>query len=271
VAVVIGGGSGVGRGAALGLAAVGMSVVVGDVDLSSGRAVQDEISARGGMATAVEVDSTDRRSLQELAETAKQGYGKVQILVNTVGAILERRLDEATDEDWAWMIESNVMAQVRAVAVFLPLLRMAPRPAHIVTTIAGAGLVPAPPGTHLGLYVAAKRAILGYSETLREELEPEAIGVSLLCPSGVMGNLAETSARSRRRFMGPSADSPGGQPPHPRTVIPNEVIGRLVVEAITGNRVYVFNQPDEVRDALEAHHRHLLEHVRMWKRTTNEK
>jgi NAD(P)-dependent dehydrogenase (short-subunit alcohol dehydrogenase family) len=108
----------------------------------------------------------------------------------------------------------------------------APGSAHIVTTAAGAGLVPAPPGTNLGLYAATKRAVVGYSETLREELEPEGIGVSVLCPSGIVGNLSETSERSRRRYLGASADPPGGKPPSHRRLVRNKSIGPLVVEAM---------------------------------------
>ena len=72
-------------------------------------------------------------------------------------------------------------------------------PAHIVLTASMAAVyVPPPIGeVRLGIYTATKHAVLGYGETLRNELEPESIGVSVLCPGMVQSNLGETSARHR--------------------------------------------------------------------------
>jgi NAD(P)-dependent dehydrogenase (short-subunit alcohol dehydrogenase family) len=238
-AVVIGGGSGIGRGVALGLGREQMKVMVADIDESSAAQVRDEITAAGGEATAATVDATDRRSLSALADLTMDGLGGVHVLVTTVGVVLDRRLDEATDEDWAWFLEFNVMAQVRSVDVFLPHLRAHGEPGHIVTTSSMAGVLALPPpmvgNTHLGLYTTTKHA-------LRHELEPLGIGVSVLCPGMVASRLAATSARNRpERFGGPL---PAVDHPPPPSAIPNEAVGPIVVRGIQANRAYIFTHPD---------------------------
>jgi NAD(P)-dependent dehydrogenase (short-subunit alcohol dehydrogenase family) len=145
VAVVIGGGSGIGRGIALGLAAEGMRVVVADIDAASAAGVRDEITAAGGTATATQVDGTDRQSLGRLAEDTVAEHGAVHVLSTNVGVVADRPLTTASETDWAWIIEFNLMSAVRAVDVFLPHLR-ASGSAHIVITASLAALL-APPAS----------------------------------------------------------------------------------------------------------------------------
>jgi len=245
-AVVIGGGSGIGRGVALGLGREQMKVMVADIDEGSAAQVRDEITAAGGQATAATVDATDRSSLSALADLTIGGHGGVHVLVTTVGVVLDRRLDEATEEDWAWFLEFNVMAQVRSVDVFLPHLRAHGQPGHIVTTSSMAGVLALPPlmvgNTHLGLYTTTKHALVGYSEMLRHELEPLGIGVSVLCPGMVASRLATTSARNRpERFGGPL---PAVEHPPLPSAIPNEDVGPIVVRGIRANRAYIFTHPE---------------------------
>jgi NAD(P)-dependent dehydrogenase (short-subunit alcohol dehydrogenase family) len=261
-AVVIGGGGGIGRGISLGLASEGMRVVIADLRLDAAEAVRDEIVATGAPAIAAAVDATSRDSLAALVERAVAEFGGVQVLANTVGVIANRRLDEATEAEWAWFLEFNVMALVRAVDVFLPALRADHQPAHIVNTSSMAGLLALPPpavgGFYNGLYTTTKHALIGYCDMLRSELEPEGIGVSVLCPGLVAGNLSSTSARNRpERFGGPVPDPRAGRPPSPEAM-PNDQVGPIVVRGIKANRFYIFTHPDSVR-LVERRHQQVLD------------
>lgn len=247
-AVVIGGGSGIGRGTALGLAAEGMNVVVADIDPETAGAVRDEILGRGGVAVAEPVDGTDRASLAELARRAVDHFASVHVLCNNVGVVVSRPLDQATEADWGWVIEFNFMSIVRAVDEFLPTLRVHGEGGHIVNTASMAALTIVTPtmanGTHLGLYTATKHAILGYTAILRDELAGDSIGVSVLCPGMIQSNLGHTSARHR-------PDRYGGQMesliPEGATIpgqMPNEELGPYVVQGIRENRLYILTHPD---------------------------
>ena len=259
VAVVVGGGSGIGRGIALGLATEGMRVVVADIDAASAEGVCDEIAGARGTATASQVDGTDRQSLGRLAESTVGEHGAVHVLSTNVGVVADRPLASASEADWAWIIEFNLLSAVRAVDVFLPHLRASGGPAHIVITASLAALL-APPsvsGVHLGLYTATKHALLGYAESLRGELAGEGIGVSLLCPGMVRSNLAATSARHRpARHGGPLPPPPSREPP--TTMMAPEAVGPVVVRGIRANRLHILTHPSS-RGLVEARHHALVD------------
>src|SRR5437016_14137988 len=86
-AVVIGGGSGVGRSIALTLGAEGSRVLIGDIDGAAADETAELITAAGGKATAAQVDATDRDALAAVARGATAELGKVHILANTVGIL----------------------------------------------------------------------------------------------------------------------------------------------------------------------------------------
>jgi NAD(P)-dependent dehydrogenase (short-subunit alcohol dehydrogenase family) len=259
VAVVIGGGSGIGRGIALGLATEGMHVVVADIDAASAEAVRGEIVDTGGTATAAEADGTDRQSLGRLAETTVAEHGAVHVLSTNVGVVADRPLTSASETDWAWIIEFNLLSAVRAVDVFLPHLRASGGSAHVVVTASLAALL-APPtvsGIHLGLYTATKHALLGYAESLRGELADEGIGVSLLCPGMVRSNLAATSARHRPARHGGPLPAPPVREPAVTMMAPEEV-GPVVVRGIKANRLHILTHPASL-GLVEARHTALVD------------
>jgi NAD(P)-dependent dehydrogenase (short-subunit alcohol dehydrogenase family) len=259
-AVVIGGGSGVGRGIALGLAARGMRVAVADIDAPSAEAVAAEVAATGATAMARRVDATDRDSLRDLAGAVVGELGALHVLVNTVGVILDQPLESSTEADWAWFFDFNVMASVRNVQEFLPHLRAHGEPAHIVLTSSMAGLLALGPELVVvrnGLYTTTKHAMIGLADMLRLELAPEGIGVSVLCPGLVAGNLGVTSARNRPdRFGGPMPPPDTGR--RPSSAMPNEAVGPIVADAIEHNRFYIFTHPENV-ELVKARHQQVLD------------
>jgi NAD(P)-dependent dehydrogenase (short-subunit alcohol dehydrogenase family) len=266
VAVVVGGAGGVGRGIVFGFLAEGMRVVVADIDPDGARAIVEEAGRRGigpDRVVAAEVDSTDRQSLGALADATKSRFGAIHLLANTVGVIFDGQVTSATDEDWAWIFELNVLSQVRAVQVFLPHLRHAQGLRHIVTTASLAGLITPPPEMSIGLYAATKHALVAYSERLRTELASEGIGVSVLCPSCVVGNLAATSARERWRRLGRPTPEGWGRPPVPQECEPGETLGPLLVAAVRANRFVVSNRPNALLAALDERRQRLSEDLEL--------
>lgn len=253
-AVVVGGGSGAGRGIALSLAAEGMRVLVADIDADNAGAVRDEIVRRGGEAFAARVDATDRDSLAELAAAAGDDLGRVHVLVNTVGVLTHAELS-SSEEVWGWFLEFNLMAAIRVVQAFLPQLRAHDDESHVVLTSSVAGLVALPAeqthGTNTGVYTTVKHALIGYGDMLRHELAADGIGVSVLCPGPMATNLGSTSARHRpERFGGPMPDPMAGREPLPEALLkqlnmmPPEEVGPIVVRGIRANRRYIITHPD---------------------------
>ncbi len=265
VAVVTGGGSGIGRGLSLGLAAEGMTVAIADVRAASAESVVAEVESAGGRAFAVGVDVTSAPSLAAAAEEIVGRAGGVNLLCANAGVLARiGPLDAHTALDWEYTLSVNVLGVVKTVDAFLPALRASAPDAHILTTASLGGLVTevrAP----IGAYTASKYACVGYSEMLRAELAGHGIGVSVLCPGVVASNLMGTSAENRPDAFGeqaaPQLTPERGGDDAARLAgfaMAAEDVAPIVVRAIRANRLHVITHP-QTRRLVEDRFRALLE------------
>jgi NAD(P)-dependent dehydrogenase (short-subunit alcohol dehydrogenase family) len=265
VAVVTGGGSGIGRGLCVGLAAEGMTLAVADVRLASAEAVAAEIVAAGGRAFAVGVDVTSAASLAAAAKEVVACAGGVNLLCANAGVLARvGPLAAHRIEDWEYTLSVNVLGVVKTVDAFLPALRASAPDAHIVTTASLGGLV-SEVRAPIGAYTASKYACVGYSEMLRAELAGSGIGVSVLCPGVVASNLMGTSAANRPGAFGeqaaPQLTPERGGDDAARLAdfaLPAEAVAPIVVRAVRANRLHVITHP-QTRRLVEDRFRALLE------------
>ena len=265
VAIVTGGGSGIGRGLCLGLAAEGMTVAVADVQAASAEAVAVEVEAAGGRAFAVGVDVTSVESLAAAAKEVVKRAGGVNLLCANAGVLAcIGPLAAHTVGDWEYTLSVNVLGVVKTVDAFLPALRKSAPHAHVVTTASLGGLV-SEVRAPIGAYTASKYACVGYSEMLRAELADQGIGVSVLCPGVVASNLMGTSAENRPDAFGrqaaPQLTAERGGNDAARLAdfaIPAEDVGPIVVRAIRANRFHVLTHP-QTRRLVEDRFRAVLE------------
>ena len=252
VAVVTGGGSGIGRAMAEAFARERATVVVADIDEAAAAAVVQLVRARGGEALGVRTDVSELTSVQALADTAFKTFGKVHILCNNAGVALWGGLDSATHRDWQWVLGVNLWGVIHGIETFVPRMIAQREPGHIVNTASMAGLIAS---RGLGVYNTSKYAVVGLSETLAKDLRPHGLGVSVLCPMGVATQI-RASARNRPARLAnaaPSAEEPveliG------RTLEP-DVVADMVVDAIRTNRLYVITH-EEGLEALRRRHERL--------------
>ncbi len=256
VAVVTGGGSGIGRGIVGALAEAGASVVVADLEADAAEAAAAELTEAGHKAIARRVDVTDADDLAGLAEATMEAFGAVHVLVNNAGVMTVGPLAEATEADWSWIFDVNLHGVVAGVRAFLPQLR-AGAPAQIVNTVSMASLAPRLEGG-AGIYSASKAALLAYSELLRAELASEGIGVTALCPGPVSTRIWEAERNRPTRFGEPKVLA---TPVRTGSEDPADV-GRMVVAGIRRNAGYVFTSQHSrerieergarIREALDA-------------------
>jgi NAD(P)-dependent dehydrogenase (short-subunit alcohol dehydrogenase family) len=189
VAVITGGGSGIGASLARACAAEGMRVVV--VDVSGERAASVAAEIPDGTAVARAVDVSDAASVEALADFAFDTFGAVHLLCNNAGVSPAGRIWDFTDDEWRWLLGVNVHGVANGIRSFVP--RMIEQgEGHIVNTGSGASFVSTP---RLGPYCATKHAIVGLSEALRYELDGTGIGVSVLVPAGVNTNIGDSMVR----------------------------------------------------------------------------
>lgn len=199
MAVVTGGGSGIGAAIGRHLAGEGMRVALADIEIDACEAAAGSIRGEGGRADAFSVDVTDSNSLLRLAVEVEARIGACQLLCANAGVLQMGRLDSRSEEDWEWCLSVNLLGTIRSVRAFLPQMRRQEGEKHIVITSSMAGLLAAGPAK--GVYNTSKHAQMAYGETLRAELAEEGIGVSLLLPAGTESRIAE-SARNRPSRLG---------------------------------------------------------------------
>ena len=259
VAVITGGGSGIGRCMALAFADEGMDIAIGDIEQGAGEAVAEEVRAKGRRAIAVVCDVTDLDSVRGLAEVAKAELGAYHVVCNNAGVISGGPTAEMSPAEWDWVLDVDLQGVVNGVIAFLPGL-VEQGEGHIVNTASIAGLVPmAAPGVIN--YTTAKYGVVAITETLHDELAPTGVGASALCP-GVVNTRISQSARNRpeaaggpvaEEDMGPPLELPPGME-MPRIIganvrEPDEMAAR-VVEGVKNNDLYIVTHP-ETREAVE--------------------
>lgn len=246
VAVITGGGSGIGRSVALELASKGMHVVVADLDPGAAQLVADEVTALGVKGLPVTVDVGDRVSVEALAVAAYNEFGAVHVLHNNAGLALLLLLENTTDADWDLIMRVNLLGVVNGIQAFLPRMQAQDGEKHIVCTASMSGIVAFPT---LGAYTATKYAVVGICETLRQEAAKDDIGVSVLCPGPVVTNIGVNSDKQRPNAFGDAMLVGAGRDPVEgaaggmRYLDPADV-GRLVRMAIEENELYIFTHSE---------------------------
>jgi NAD(P)-dependent dehydrogenase (short-subunit alcohol dehydrogenase family) len=237
VAVVTGGGSGIGRAIARSFAGRGARVVVSDVDGARAEESAALVAAAGGDAVATTVDVTCDEDLEALRDRALDRYGRVDVVVNNVGVLAMGAPESLPPDAWRRVLDVNVLGIARSNVVFLPLLIEQGR-GHVVNTASASGLLAY--GFDRLPYVASKHAVVGISEGLALYLGPVGVGVTCVCPSGVATNIVEQIT-----FYG-TASTPRA-PQHP--FVEADVVGELVARAVTEGTFLVLTAP-EIRDEL---------------------
>lgn len=181
VAVVTGGGGGIGGAIAQVLADRGARVVVADLDITTAQRVADAINiAHPSAATAVSADVCQTEAIQRLIDVANRDFGPVDMYFANAGSAGASGLD-ANDAAWDQVLEVNVRAHIRAAQLLIP--EWVERGAgYFISTASAAGLL-----TQIGsaTYSVTKHAAVGFAEWLSVTYGDKGVCVSCLCPQGV--------------------------------------------------------------------------------------
>jgi NAD(P)-dependent dehydrogenase (short-subunit alcohol dehydrogenase family) len=189
VAFVTGGASGIGFAMASCFAAEGAKIVLADIEVDALEQAEADLRGKGADVIGVVCDVSDHTSVTAAADRAIEAFGKVHILCNNAGVSPAGEMDQTTPQDWQWCVGVNLMGVVHGVQALVPRMKAQGEGGHVVNTASVAGLMALPT---LSIYTATKYAVVGISETLRSELAPFDIGVSVVCPSFVKTRLNES-------------------------------------------------------------------------------
>jgi len=206
VALITGGGSGIGRATSLALANEGASIVIADLNEEGGRETVRLVEELGGKAASVSVDVTEREDLERMVSFAGETFGGIDIFHNNAGiGTPQPRFPAAPAQLWEKTLAVDLWAVIAAVQAVVPAMRRRGG-GVIVNTASIAGLIAHLPDP---IYAAAKHGVVGFTRSLAFLKEEANIRVNCVCPGvvdtplvrGVPGVQSEAELKAREAFM----------------------------------------------------------------------
>jgi NAD(P)-dependent dehydrogenase (short-subunit alcohol dehydrogenase family) len=191
VVAITGSASGIGRALALDLAQRGCHLALSDVDEDGLARVRDEAGGHGVQITTNVVDVANRDSVYAWADQTVADHGRVNVIINNAGVALTGTIEELGLEDIEWLMGINFWGVVYGTKAFLPHLRDS-GDGHVVNLSSVFGMIGVPTQ---GAYNAAKFAVRGFTECLRQELKIDRAPVAVTCvqPGGIRTNIARAA------------------------------------------------------------------------------
>jgi 3-oxoacyl-[acyl-carrier protein] reductase len=194
VAIVTGSARGIGRGIAEVLSSEGAQVVIADIDGASAERTASEIPR----ASAVATDVTDRASTEQMADTAIERHGRIDILAANAGIYPIALIDELSDAEWDRVMDLNAKGALHALQACLPAMRSRGY-GRIVLTSSITGPITGHPG--YGHYGASKAALLGMMRSVAVELATTGVTVNAVMPGNVRTPGIEEAGEEHMRQM----------------------------------------------------------------------
>jgi len=198
VAVVTGSGRGIGRAIAIELGRLGAQVVLA----ARSRNELDETARMiGKNASVVPTDVRKKDELQRLFEQTTTALGPVDILVNAAGLGIFGRIIDFKEEDFEILIQTNLRGIFFASRFVLPSM-IERKQGHIINIASIAGKVGS---ANRAVYCASKFGVVGFTESLAEEVRQHGVRVSVICPGSTDTRFSrsETSGKSKERMLRP--------------------------------------------------------------------
>ena len=252
VAFVTGGASGIGLGIVETFLDAGMRVAVGDLRPDHLDAALARLAERGASrhVHGIAVDVSDRAAVARAADETERRFGKVHVLVNNAGVGIEGPLRRATYDDWDFGLGVNLGGVINGIQTFVPRIRAHGEGGHVVNTASLAGLVWMP--SFFSIYAASKSAVITLTECIRDDLAPDRIGASVLCPGPIRTNIHESGQNRPSRFKASSGFAEAEaqlakRAPSPLWMDPREV-GQRVLRGMQNDELYIITH-GEWRDA----------------------
>lgn len=186
VVLITGASSGIGVGIARELGAAGAKVMLGARRTDRLEALANEIRESGGEAMTRRLDVTDRADVAAFAEAARQGFGRVDVIVNNAGVMPLSLMASLKVEEWDQMVDVNIKGVLYGIAAVLP--EMKARGSGHIINIASIGALAVSPTA--AVYCATKYAVRAISDGLRQENDK--LRVTCIHPGVVESELAST-------------------------------------------------------------------------------
>ncbi|MFH2125048.1 MAG: SDR family NAD(P)-dependent oxidoreductase [Pseudomonadota bacterium] len=187
VAVVTGGGSGLGQRIAMDLAEEGAVLAIPDVRLEAAKATVEFIRAAGGQAIALQTDVSQGQDVRSMAQAVVRELGGIDILVNNAGIVMRAPLLDLPEEEWDQELAIDLKGVYLCIKQTVPHM-VARGGGKIVNISSVAGML----GFVAPAYTAAKGGLIALTKVLVGELSPHKININTVCPGFCATPLNET-------------------------------------------------------------------------------
>ena len=184
-AVITGAGSGIGRALAQQLNTQGCSLWLSDINEDNLNQTRASLSRQSLPVDTQIVDVADRELVHAWAQRIGETATNVDLLINNAGVALMATVEENRYEDLDWLMNINFWGVVHGTKAFLPLLRLS-KQGHLVNVSSVFGMIGVPTQS---AYNAAKFAVRGYTESLRQEMADTNVHVMCVHPGGIKTNI----------------------------------------------------------------------------------
>ena len=188
VAVIPGAGSGIGRALAQALNKAGCELELSDINSAALEETRAHLPRQELGCHLQQLDVADRGGMEQWARDIEARHGRVDIVMNNAGVALTGSAEDNSYEDIEWLMGINFWGVVYGCKSFLPLLRKSSA-AHLINISSLFGIIAVPSQS---AYHAAKFAVRGYTESLRQELEDTPIHVCCVHPGGIKTNIVRS-------------------------------------------------------------------------------
>lgn len=238
-AFVTGGASGIGLEIGRHLMELGANIMLADRDVEGLAAAKADL----GRVETIVCDVADATSVQAAADATIRQFGKVHIVVNNAGVSLAGAAGQMPLKDWRWIVDINLMGVVHGVEIFTPIMQAQGEGGYFINTASMSGHLATP---QLGAYTATKFAVVGLSESLRQDLVDHNIGVSVLCPGWVKTDINKTHIGRPSGKMGTQDDDNPGMKMISDAVeqgLPPRHVAEWTIECMKAGRFYIFTHP----------------------------
>jgi NAD(P)-dependent dehydrogenase (short-subunit alcohol dehydrogenase family) len=250
VAVITGAGAGIGAGLARHASALGMTVVLADVDAKAVAALRDELTATGAAAVDAVCDVRDPDALHALAERTYRDFGPVRLLVNNAGVEQFGYLWDTPVENWNRVVDINISGVFHGVRAFLLKMIDAGNPAWVwnLSSIGGVAAVPlqAP-------YIMSKHAVLALTECLQLEVQHaghDHIHVQAVLPGAVVSNIFESAGGVSEGDLEAAESQRDAMLDIKAEAMDPVAAAEVVFEQAAEGRFYLLTQPEYVGSAM---------------------
>jgi NAD(P)-dependent dehydrogenase (short-subunit alcohol dehydrogenase family) len=200
VAFITGAGTGIGFGIARAFSNAGMRLALSYRNEEQRTRCDQWFAERGREAPLwIKLDVTDREAFAKAADKVIDHFGKCHVLVNNAGVSVFGPTDEASYADYDWIMGVNFGGVVNGIVSFVPKIKETGEGGHVVNVSSMAAYLSGP---QAGIYTASKFAVRGLTESLRYNLVPYGIGVSLVCPALVATDAGLSALKRPDAFEG---------------------------------------------------------------------